>query len=160
MMNKIRGYKAFNNMSDRYGNTYELNKDYHADGKIKWQENGFHFCKNLEDVFRYYDGFDENTVVCMVEGSGIVFTYYDDYAEYYDMYVSSDIRILKILSREEIINSVLHKNIFSIQRLISGYKLTDDEINIILENSDSRFIKPYVDYYQKNDKEAFQRKRR
>ena len=96
----------------------------------------------------------------MVEGSGIVFTYYDDYAEYYDMYVSSDIRILKELSREEIINSVLHKNIFSIQRLVSGYKLTDDEINIILENSDSRFIKPYVDYYQKNDKEAFQRKRR
>ncbi len=160
MMNKVVGYKAFNNMMDRYGNVYELNKDYHVKGKIKWQKNGFHFCHNLEDVFRYYDGFDENTVVCMVEGFGTVYTYFDEYADYYDMYVSSDIRILKVLSREEIINEVLSKNIFSVKRLVAGYKLTDEEINLILGTTNYKMIQPYINYYQKNDKEAFVRKRK
>ena len=123
MMNRIKGYKAFNNMMDRYGNVYEIDKEYHVAGRIKWQENGFHFCNNLEDVFRYYDGFCENTTICLVEGFGTIVTYYDDYAEYYDMYVSSDIKILKVLSREEIINEVLDKNIFAKQRFISGFKL-------------------------------------
>lgn len=160
MTNKVIGYKAFNNMMDRYGNTYELNKDYHAKGRIKWQENGFHFCKNLEDVFRYYDGFDENTVVCMIEGYGTILTYCDSYAEYFDMYVASDIKILKVLSREEIINEVLNKNIFSVQRLIAGYKLTEEEIDLILKKADYERINQYINYYQKNDKEAFQRKRK
>ena len=159
-MEKIIGYKAFDNMKDRYGNTYELDKNYHVEGKIKWQENGFHFCKNLEDVFRYYDGFNDNTVVCMAEGSGTIYTYCDDYAEYYDMYVASDIKILKALSREEIINKVLDENIFALRRLVSGFKLTDDEINYILENCDSSFIGSYIDYYQKNDREVFKRKRK
>lgn len=158
-MNKTIGYKAFTNMKDRYNNTYEIGKTYSVKGKIKWQENGFHFCKNLEDVFRYYDGFDENTDICLVKGFGTIKTYYDNYFEYYDMYVSSDISIIKKLSREEIIEKVIHKSIFSITRLISGYKLTDNEINYILENSDFRILKPYINYYQKNDKTAFQRKR-
>ena len=147
-------------MLDRYGNLYELNKDYHVKGKIKWQEKGFHFCHNLEDVFRYYDGFDENTVVCMVEGFGIICTHCDNYAEYFDMYVSSDIKVLRVLSREEIINEVLKKNIFSVERLVAGYKLTDEEINLILENTECDIIKLYIDYYQKNDKNAFQRRRK
>lgn len=160
MMNKVRGYKAFNNMADRYGNVYELNKDYHVQGKIKWQENGFHFCHNLEDIFRYYDGFDENTIVCMVEGYGNIQTYYDEYAEYFDMYVSSDIKILKVLSREEIINEVLSKNIFSIKRLIAGYKLTDEEIALIIKNTNYEVIQLYINYYQKSDKDTFVRKRK
>ena len=56
----VKGYKALSpNMAAIYGNgiTYELGKWYKVDGEIKPCENGFHFCKKLEDTHRYYDLF-------------------------------------------------------------------------------------------------------
>ena len=37
--------------------TYELGKWYEVDGEIKPCENGFHFCRKLEDIQEYYDLF-------------------------------------------------------------------------------------------------------
>ena len=53
----VKGYKALSpNMAAIYGNgmQYELGKWYKVDGEIKPCENGFHFCKKLEDTHRYY----------------------------------------------------------------------------------------------------------
>ena len=160
MMNRIRGYKAYDNMDDRFNNSYEVGKEYYTDGPVKFKERGFHFCKNLEDVFRYYDGFDENTVICEVEGFGEIDTYDDEYYGYYDMYAASGLKIIKILSREEIIDIVINRNIDSIKRFISGFKLTESEEQKILDKFKEEVIEKYISYYQKNDKEAFQRKRK
>ena len=56
----VKGYKALSpNMAAIYGNgmTYELGKWYEVDGEIKPCENGFHFCRKLEDIQEYYDLF-------------------------------------------------------------------------------------------------------
>lgn len=159
MMNKIKGYKAYNNMNDRFNNSYEIGKEYYIEGPIKFKERGFHFCKNLEDVFRYYNGFDENTVICEVEGFGEIDTYNDEYYGYYDMYASSNIKIIKVLSREEIIDIIINRNIDSIKRFISGFKLTEEEELIILNKFKEEIIEKYINYYQKNDEKAFTKKR-
>ncbi len=159
-MNKVTGYKAFNNMQDRFGGSYQLDVVYEVSGPVKFRKNGFHFCKNIEDVFRYYDGFDENTVVCLVEGFGELDEYEDETNEYFDMYASSKLRILKVLSRREVLQTVLSNGVISILRFISGYRLTDDEINIILDMYHETLVKDYISYYQIGDKEVFQRKRK
>ena len=153
------GYKAFNNMQDRFGNTYQLDVVYEVVGPVKFRKNGFHFCKNIEDVFRYYDGFDDNTVVCRVVGFGELDEYDDEMHEYFDMYSSSKLRILKVLSRNEILQTVLNNGVVSMLRFISGYKLTDEEIDIILSMYHETLVEDYISYYQRGDKEVFQRKR-
>ena len=87
-------------------------------------------------------------------------TYGDDYNEYYDMHAASKITILRELSRSEIINTVIDQNINFIKRFISGFKLSEDEINKISDEFKEEIIKDYIDYYQHDDKEVFTRKRR
>ena len=52
----MKGYKALNmNMSSAYGDmSYEIGKKYTITGKLKMCENGFHFCKCLEDIENHY----------------------------------------------------------------------------------------------------------
>lgn len=159
MTSSIKGYKAFNNMMDRYGNTYEVGNTYKVEGPIKFQQSGFHFCKNLEDVFRYYDGFDENTIICEVEGYGEFDKYDDTYYDYYNMYAISSFKIIKALNREEILDNVLNKGLMPTIRLISGYYLTDEELNIILNKYNDPMVIDFINYFQKNDLNAFVRKR-
>ena len=52
----MKGYKALHmDMSSAYrGITYEIGKKYTITGKLKICENGFHFCKYLDDIEGYY----------------------------------------------------------------------------------------------------------
>ncbi len=155
MMNKITGYKAFNNMKDYFGNTYEPGIEYGS------KDNKFHYCGHIADVFRYYNGFDDNTIVCKVEGSGEIYKYDDEVYDYLDMYESSNLKVLKPLSREEILETAFNDGVMSTLRLISSYKLTDEEINTILDRyCYEPSVKNYINYYQKNDEKAFTRNRK
>ena len=56
----VKGYKALDEdmkaiLGD--GMHYEIGKWYEVDGEIKPCENGFHFCRKLEDIHGYYDLF-------------------------------------------------------------------------------------------------------
>lgn len=78
----------------------------------------------------------------------------DDYYGYYDSYVVSDIRILKYLTREEIINYAIKLPELRMTRFVSLYKLTDDEIKLFKD----KYL--YVDlallYYQKQQLDIYQ----
>ena len=52
----MKGYKALNmDMSSAYGDmVYEIGKKYTITGQLKLNENGYHFCKCLEDIELYY----------------------------------------------------------------------------------------------------------
>ncbi len=155
------GYKAFNKgLTDNYGNIYELNKNYFYDGNIKFKQSGFHFCENLEDVLRYYNSFERDIEICLIKAFGNIVTYNDEYYGYYNMHSSSNFMILKVLSRKEIIDIMLNTNEVRICRFIMGFKLTEDEIDIILNKFNSKMIIDYISYYQKNDKDVFKRARR
>ena len=54
----VHGYKGFENDMTCRGVQYEPGKVYEMDGEIKPCERGFHFCRNMTDVFEHYQGND------------------------------------------------------------------------------------------------------
>ena len=133
----IKGYKAFvlkdDKLTDRFGNNYELNKKYHVDGEIKFRKSGFHMCSYPEDTLRYVDAYKDDVKITKVIGSGIFNKYDDDYSGYVNMYAVSDLEILKIYSRKELLDYEIN-NFSEIDRFISGFNLSIDEINYLIDH--------------------------
>ena len=63
----VKGYKAFNKGLKCLDFQYELGKDFVMEEQPILCKKGFHFCKNLSDVYSYYAFDTENTVVCEIE---------------------------------------------------------------------------------------------
>ena len=127
----VIGYKGFNkDFTNRYGNKFEIGKVYHADGEIKWGNNGngFHLCTNVEDCFRYVD--PDTSVITEVIGFGKMKEYDDEYYGYYDMYVCENLRIVRVISREEIISMMLYTYADRRNRFIRDYNLTEAELKL------------------------------
>lgn len=161
---KIYGYKAFNSdLSNRYGVPFEVGKLYTKEGEIKFGNtgNGFHICTKLEDALRYFDFMNDQPVLCRVEGSGQLVNYDDDYYGYFDMYVVSELKIISVMSKKEIIEEILkEQNIDRIYRFISGYKLTYNDLKLFSDRWPNDLkLRQYINYYQLNDKEAFNKTR-
>jgi hypothetical protein len=95
--NMIKGYKIFNpdltcrNFQYKVGETYELNSDPILCNK------GFHFCKELKDVYNYYR-FDYSNPVCEIEALGTVIDDLND-----NKSVTNKIKIVRILDIKEIL---------------------------------------------------------
>ena len=165
--NKVEGYKSFEKgLVAIDGTKFEVGNTYHCDDGLKVMKTGFHFCKNIEDTFRYFKDVD-SIEVCEVIGFGDVITYDDEYNGYYDLYTCSDIYIKRIIPKEEILaitndkikNS--HGYIETVIRFIRDYKWTDDEIEklkSILGEYDNE-IEKVIAYYYEGDKKAFTRGR-
>lgn len=158
-MNEIYGFKCFNkDMTNRYGRKIEVGKIYSTNGNVKFGNNshGFHFCKNLEDTFRYFNATEEEVSVCYVRGFGKIDVYDDKYNDYYDMYAAENIEIIKKLSREEIINYELNKYEERVIRFIQTFRLTNDELYLFQEkfSKNDRVMKA-IDYYQLGNKDAY-----
>ena len=145
----IIGYKGFNkNFTNRHGDKFEIGKVYHADGEIKWgnQGNGFHLCSNIEDCFRYVD--PNNSIMTEVLGFGKMKKYDDEYYGYYDMYVAEYLRIIRVISREDIIDMMLHTYLERRERFIRNFNLTDEELELFKG----------VEYYGQNSDKGSKRK--
>ena len=92
----MKGYKAFRKGYKGYGDfQFEIGKSYHADGEIKICENGFHFCRNLIDVFGYYPFSEENTVLAEVEADGAI-------KQEGTKYCAENIKIVRSVEWEEV----------------------------------------------------------
>ena len=144
------GYKALEkDMSNRYGFVYEVGKTYLLNGELKWSQNGFHFCERPEDTLRYVDGFNNEIVFVEVEGFGKVVTYEDEYYGYYDMHASSEMRIIREVSREEIFDMIINSYDDRVKRYASSIKLTDYEKEVILERYPH--LESTINYYQRKE---------
>jgi hypothetical protein len=65
----VEGYKGTDKNMKCRDVQYELNKTYTYDGKIELCESGYHFCKELVNVFNYYSLENENRffkVKCLI----------------------------------------------------------------------------------------------
>lgn len=123
------GYKGFNkDMTDRYGNKFEINETYQVNGEVFWGIHGYHMCQNIEDCFRYVD--PKISTFALVEGSGQIKLHEDEYYGYYDMYVCEKMKVLKILSREEIINLLLKASEDRKERFAYFFDLSEEEKNL------------------------------
>ena len=145
-----KGYKAFRKGLVTQSNTIlEVGKTYKIDGDIKWNNSGFHFCTNPEDTLRYMTHFEEEIEVALVHSDGIVYSNDDEYNGYYDMFVSDEITVDRVLSREELFNLIVSRGEPAIIRMIQTYKLNSDEIKFLTNKSSN--IDFYLSYYQQNN---------
>ncbi len=134
---EVVGYKMFNgDFTNRYGMKYELGQTYYKEGNIRFGlgGNGFHFCRNFEDTFKYYDT-SEDFILAEVVGSGKLVEYNDEYYEFFQMYASSELKIVRIIDRKEIME--MAKKIsyigYRFKRFIQLYYLTEEEEKELIE---------------------------
>lgn len=157
---EIKGYKCFNkDLTNRYGTKFSVGKIYVAPGIIKFGNNGngFHICKNMEDTFRYFD--TTNFTVCEVIGSGNMSKKTDEYYGYYDMYCVEKMKIIKELSRKEIIDIGLNLNEIRIKRFLSTLILTEEEIELFKNKyKGKRDVINTISYYQEGNKNIYIKK--
>ncbi len=152
----ITGFKMFyQGLVNQFGQSFKLNQTYKTLKPLKWGHAGFHMCLKPEDCFRYFDT-TKNTDLAIVKGSGTIITYDDEYNGYYDMYVCEKIKILKVLTRKEILNIGLTLTKDRLKRYITTLKLNNNELAIFKEKfKNDQEILTYLAYYQENDKDAF-----
>lgn len=160
---EIVGYKAFNeDFTNRYGIKFEIGKIYISSGAIKFgtNGNGFHMCKNMEDTFRYFD--TRNITVCKVIGSGQITEGIDEYNGFYQMYSVEKLKVVKELSRLEIIEQGLILDEFRAERFVSLFTLTDEEIVLFKEKfkESIRVLNAIAYYQEKNEKIYYKRRGR
>lgn len=155
----IRGYKAFNkNMCNRYGMKFDVGVEYSVLGPVSFGNtgNGYHFCERLEDTLRYVDAMNDEVKIAEVIGSGDVREMYDDYYGYYDMYVVSNLEIIRVLDREEIIDQFLMLPGYRVERFVKGFRLTDDElVNFKDKYMNEMKVLQAISYYQEGDTDAY-----
>lgn len=160
-MKEVVGYKAFNkDLTNHYGKKFEVGKIYIIPGAIKFgtHGNGFHMCKNMEDTFRYFD--TKNMTICKVIGSGEMDEGEDHYYGFYDMYAVERLKILKVLSRLEIIEEGLKLNDTRVERFISLFPLTEEEIILFKEHFKSDIsVMDAIAYYQEKDEKIYYKRK-
>lgn len=138
---KIKGYKAFNKeFKNIYGDKFECDKEYYTPGEIGGKFcNGFHFSKKFEETFRFFD-FDDNAILTEVECSGKIFNFYDEYYDY-DIYSCSNIKIIRIIPRNEIIKMIEEIDYSSgIEKVISTFPLKNEEFEYLMNSKKNKYF--------------------
>lgn len=154
----IRGYKIYKKgLENQFLGKQEVRKNYEMYEMPVYQTTGYHYCERLEDTLRYYDAMNDEVDICDVVGFGDIATFYDSYNDY-EIIVSNHLRILRVLSREEIIKYINElSDDDRVCRFISGFKLTPEEIDFLVINHPSEKVQKFINYYQLGDKHAFER---
>lgn len=69
----MKGYKAFTKDLTCRDMQYEIGKTYEMEAKPIICEQGFHFCKNIADVYKFYEMSDD-TRICEISATGEIDT--------------------------------------------------------------------------------------
>ena len=59
------------------------------------KQNGYDFAKRLEYTLRFGNALQEDVVICEVTSLGDVIEYEDEYNDYFELYVTSKLRIVE-----------------------------------------------------------------
>lgn len=130
---KVFGYKAFNSdHTNKYGVVFKEGMSYKSYGKVSFGVNstgGFHMCERLEDTLQFFEGFDKDSIIAEVVGSGMIIPF----KENSKMYSVEKIFIKKFLSRQQMLNAIIDDIDISdenVCKFIRGIKMNDDEIDL------------------------------
>lgn len=156
---EIKGYKVFiGNQSDFKNNVglqCKVGQILETTKPIAPKQNGYHFAKRLEDTLRFGNALHEDVIICEVTSLGDVVEYEDEYYGYFELYVTSKLRIDKILNRKEIIEYADSLNEFRLRRFVQTMRLTDSEAEYFKGRSFT--LDNFIDYYHYEDTSAFKR---
>jgi len=97
----VKGYKAFDKDLKCKDFQFEVGKTYEVEGELLMCSNGFHFCKNLLDVYNYYKK-SIDTRICEIEAIGPTL-------DEQDKTCTSKIRIVKELDHSYLLDFFMNK---------------------------------------------------
>ena len=149
-MKEVIAYKAFfENLTNQIDDiNYEVGKEYSVEGDIQWMENGFHMCKEPEDCFFYLKPSKAKVELTLVRGFGDLYSLDTGHKAYDDRngiaYVCRSMEILKVFSREEIVEIGLNLLGHRLEKFIERFPLTKEEALLFKE----KFKDEYT-YYRK-----------
>lgn len=131
---EVKGYKAFKKgLKNKYGVPFEINVIYSKDpDKLKFGEggSGFHMALKLADTFRFFNPCLDN-VFCEVVGMGKIIKQDDHLYDSDSMYVVEKIKIVKVLSREDIFQYVTQADEAEFRRCLALFPFTKDELEYL-----------------------------
>lgn len=142
----MRGYKLLNNnMCAIHGNgmQYDFGREYEIEGKLEMGENGFHFCKTIEDTLIWYKTFEDNRLFEVDTLDGVI------HEEKHKL-ISSKITIIREIPLDEI-KQYLRDNcnrlrIMSALTIYKNFRMELDRLNVpmeialVLPSDDSTFL--------------------
>lgn len=166
---EIRGYKAFHHgLLNKYGMEFELGKIYCKDAStLKFGESGhgYHLAESLADTFRFFNPIHENDY-CEVVASGKILRVDNHLYHSAPMYVAEKLQIVKILSREDILQLVGCADMDEIRRYLALFPFQKMELEwlkgVILarcENDEVSWMELFegVKSYQPEEVASFKR---
>ena len=125
---------------------------------------GYHVAKNLVDTFRFFNPCLDN-IYCEVLCSGKFLLQKDYLYQSDDMYVVEKFEIIKILSREDILNYVYQSSVEEFERYLFLFPFTKNELMELRQwvlNLGGDYLKVFQDAntYQTGDVSTFKRNRK
>ena len=158
---KVYGYKAFyEGLINNNGEKFSIGKTNYANVESYFCKKGYLFCEDLVDSLSFVNTFEnkiEIAEVCSDDLNGYILSKpYNGHKRH----VCYNLEVVRIIPRKEIIDSML--KVGEMDKFVSLYKLTDDEIEYILENYNGSidYLSRYIERYQKGEKDAFVRTRK
>ena len=161
MAKEVIAYKAFfKGLVNHLDNTnYKIGNIYVTKDKLQYTKGGFHMCKDPEDCFKFLKPSRAEVELTKVRGFGNIYTVdagensADDRLGY--VYICQKMEILKILTREEIIDIGLNLLGYRLEKFIEEFPLTKEEALLFKEKlknktciRDNRSYPEIIDYYQ------------
>ena len=70
-------------------------------------------------------------------GSGIIDEGSDEYYGYYDVYAASDIKVVRYLTRAEILEYASQLNFYRMKRFIINFELTNEELDLFVKANET-----------------------
>lgn len=159
--NKIYGYKAFHEgLINQEGEKFFEGETNYKDSKGYFCDRRYLFCEKLEDALSFVNSFEDEIEVAKVSSIDVTGDLLSSPFDGSLRYVSTSLKIEKVLSRKEIIDLMLKEG--EMTKFITLYQLSDEEIEYIKSKYDGSidFISRYIDCYQKGEKDAFVRTRK
>ena len=165
-LEEIIAYKAFfkglkNNID---GIDYQVGKEYKTTSNLQYMKRGFHMCEKPEDCFRFLRPTETDVDLTLVKGYGKMYGFDAGYRAYDDtigyIYITEKMRILKVFTREEILDMAVKMPPIRLDTLLYLYPLTKEEAEYLKENylyqdlgqlwgKKEKNITELVDHYQK-----------
>lgn len=137
----VHGYKSFNIGGTNVAGLVMPVGKYHYDKDIIPTSQGFHFSAGLEDTLIFTD--TDEPLIAEVIGSNNVIEIKNIYPNSGIAYVTSDIEIVRYLTRDEILNYAFKLDDKRLINFLDRYNLSKDELDIFRMKSEN--IKSYID---------------
>jgi hypothetical protein len=136
----MKGYKAFNSDFTCRDYQFSENSEHKVDGKPILCFQGFHFCTEMNDCFKYYS-LTEDTILCEIEALGDVISEPD-----YTKHATNHIKILNRveLDFDELLDELSNHKDSSLRYEAASNTKTSSKILAKLSNDDDWVVRYQV----------------